>query len=280
MKYILLFSFLSIGYHFTYAQTDSLNLITLDSVEVKALRISSLLKQQPFSISTYTASPLQDTRQQLSLQEYLTHVSGLFSLNATNYAQDLRISIRGFGARSAFGIRGVKIIVDGIPETTPDGQGQIDNLNLGLIEKIEVLKGPSSALYGNASGGVIHITTKQDFDTDFLEAGLTLGSYHNQQYQLSGGLAKKNTKLIFQAAHTLTDGYRDQSGLQNTNLNLRWFQKITNKSKINFQANYTNSPIGDDAGGLTLEEVNTNRRQARDRNVQFKTGENLFVNLR
>ena len=275
MKYFLLFAFLSLGYHTTHAQTDSLKLIALDFVEVKALRISSLLQEQPFSISTYTTSPLQDTRQQLSLQEYLTHVSGLFSLNATNYAQDLRISIRGFGARSAFGIRGVKIIVDGIPETTPDGQGQIDNLNLGLIEKIEVLKGPSSALYGNASGGVLHITTKQDFDTDFLEAGLTLGSYQNQQYQLSGGLAKKNTKLIFQAAHTLTDGYRDQSGLQNTNLNLRWFQKITNKSKINFQANYTNSPIGDDAGGLTLEEVNTNRRQARDRNVQFKTGESI-----
>ncbi len=273
MRYITLLVILLLGCHSTNAQKDSLKIIVLDSVEIKALRIEIPSQQQPFSIATYTATTLQETRQQLSLQEYLTHIPGLFSLNANNYAQDLRISIRGFGARSAFGIRGVKIIVDGIPETTPDGQGQIDNLNLGIVEKIEVLKGPSSTLYGNASGGIIHITTKQNFNTDFLEAGLTLGSYNNQQYQITSGIVKNNSKIIFQATHTLSDGYRDQSGLKNTNLNLRWFQKLSDKSKINFQANYTNSPIGDDAGGLTLEEVNADRRQARDRNIQFGTGE-------
>lgn len=273
MRYITLLVILLLGCHVTNAQNDSLKIIVLDSVEIKALRIATPSRQQPFSIASYTATTLQETRQQLSLQEYLTHIPGLFSLNANNYAQDLRISIRGFGARSAFGIRGVKIIVDGIPETTPDGQGQIDNLNLGIVEKIEVLKGPSSALYGNASGGIIHITTKQDFETDFLEAGLTLGSYNNQQYQIVGGIAKNTSKIIFQGTHTLSDGYRDQSGLKNTNLNLRWFQKLSNTSKINFQVNYTNSPIGDDAGGLTLEEVNADRRQARDRNIQFGTGE-------
>ena len=273
MRAITLLIILLLGCYHIKAQNDSLKVILLDSVEIKTLRIATSAQQQPFSIASYNATTLQETRQQLSLQEYLTHISGLFSLNANNYAQDLRISIRGFGARSAFGIKGVKIIVDGIPETTPDGQGQIDNLNLGIIENIEVLKGSSSALYGNASGGIIHISTKQNFNTDFLKAGLTLGSYNNQQYQISGGIAKNTSKVIFQGSHTRSDGYRDQSGLKNSNFNLRWFEKLSNTSKINFQVNYTNSPIGDDAGALTLEEVKAERRQARGRNIQFRTGE-------
>lgn len=252
---------------------DSLPTIDLKVLEVRALRIATPPLKHPFSISTYQASTLQQTRQQLSLQEYLTQIPGLFSLNANNYAQDLRLSIRGFGARSAFGIRGIKIIVDGIPETTPDGQGQIDNLNLGNIQRIEVLKGPSSTLYGNASGGSIHIYTQEKIATNFLEAGLTIGSFNMQQYQLAGGFGKKNTQLIFQGTHTRSDGYRDQSAVENTNVNLRLFQKISKKAKFNAQVNYTNSPIGDDPGGLNLDEVLYNPRQARDRNILYKTGE-------
>lgn len=82
-------------------------------------------------------------------------VPGVFSLNSDNFAQDLRISIRGFGARSAFGIRGLRLMVDDLPESTPDGQGQVDNLALGLVERVEVVRGPAAGLYGNASGGVV-----------------------------------------------------------------------------------------------------------------------------
>jgi len=117
-------------------QEDSLTTLLLEGVEVKAARIALPAAKHPFSIATYQATTLQETRQQLSLQEYLSQIPGLFSLNANNYAQDLRVSIRGFGARAAFGIRGVKIVVDGIPETTPDGQGQIDNLNIGIIDRL------------------------------------------------------------------------------------------------------------------------------------------------
>ncbi|MEZ4992556.1 MAG: TonB-dependent receptor [Saprospiraceae bacterium] len=188
------------------------------------------------------------------------------------HAQDLRISIRG-SARSAFGIRGVKIVVDGIPETTPDGQGQIDNLNIGIIDRMEVLKGPSSALYGNASGGVIQIHTRENFDRNFLNAGLTFGSFNMQQYQLSGGWTHHRTRAILQGTHTRTDGYREQSRLENTNFNARIFHDFSDRSKANLQLNYTNSPVGDDPGGINADDVAEDRRQARDQNVRYHAGE-------
>ena len=97
--------------------------ITLDEVAIKASKLETPRSLLPYSVSAINLEGVQAMHQQLSLQEYLGAVPGLFSLNANNYAQDLRISIRGFGARAAFGIRGIKLIVDGIPETTPDGQG-------------------------------------------------------------------------------------------------------------------------------------------------------------
>ena len=145
---------------FLIAQNKTLTTtITLKQVRVDAMKISSLKKEIPYSVSVLDFKENQKLFQQLSLQEYLEGVPGLFSLNANNYAQDIRISLRGFGARSAFGIRGIKIVIDGIPETTPDGQGQIDNVPLGLIENIEVLRGPQASFYGNASGGIISIKT-------------------------------------------------------------------------------------------------------------------------
>lgn len=257
------------------AQVDTLKIYEIEAVEIRASRISVPKLQQPFSVSVYLKKPIQETFQQLSLQEYLTQIPGLFSLNANNYAQDLRISIRGFGARSAFGIRGVKIVTDGIPETTPDGQGQIDNLNLGIIQRIEVLKGPSSALYGNASGGVINIFSEEKVAQNYAEVGLTSGSFGLMQYQLKSGFRRKGGKLIFQGTHTETDGFREQNRLQNTNLNLRFFQKISARSKFNLQANYTNSPIGDDPGGLILAEAENDPSQARERNIEYKTGESI-----
>jgi len=266
--FILLFPFLSIG------QKDTiLPSINIDAIEVLAPRIKQDLYRSPLAISRIKVNAIQKTKQQLSFQEYITNVPGLFSLNANNYAQDLRISIRGFGARAAFGIRGVKIIVDGIPETTPDGQGQLDNLNLGIIDNIEVIKGPASSLYGNASGGIININTLSSFNSNFIEAGLVFGSFNMQQYQLKTGINHRNTSYIFQGNYTKSDGYRVQSGVRSTNLNARVLHRFSKYSKLRFQLNYTDSPIADDPGGINLAAVEADRLQARDRNVLFKTGE-------
>ena len=137
---IYLYLFFSTTTLWTKTSTST---ITLNEVILKSIKTDKSRNLLPLSLSFGDLKNRQTFYQKLSLQEYLISVPGLFTQNANNYAQDLRISLRGFGARAAFGIRGIKIIVDGIPETTPDGQGQLDNLPLGMLKNFEVLRGPS-----------------------------------------------------------------------------------------------------------------------------------------
>ena len=126
---------------------------------------SSRYYQTPFeassSIDLINRSSIQDTQQQINIAESLSRVPGVQALNRQNYAQDTMISIRGFGANSAFGARGIKVYVDGIPATMPDGQSQLSHIDLSSVENMEVLRGPFSVLYGNSAGGVINIQTEK-----------------------------------------------------------------------------------------------------------------------
>lgn len=183
---------------------------------------------------------------QLSLQEFINQIPGLYSQNATNNAQDLRISIRGFGARSAFGIRGIKLIVDGIPETTPDGQGQLDNLNLGLINQIEVIKGAAASLYGNASGGVIAIHTRKDFQHPFIGLRSSLGSYGMQKQSITTGFGTDSTKFFLHGAYNSSDSYRKHSRFKQYSFNANISHQINSHYKIDLSLNYLNSPIAQD----------------------------------
>ena len=141
--YIVLFFFPLIIFSQKKTSTST---ITLNEVILKSIKTGKPNKIVPLSLNYSNLNDRQIFYQKISLQEYLIAVPGLFTQNANNYAQDLRISLRGFGARAAFGIRGIKIIIDGIPETTPDGQGQLDNLPLGMLKNFEVLRGPSASL--------------------------------------------------------------------------------------------------------------------------------------
>ncbi|SCY42426.1 iron complex outermembrane recepter protein [Nonlabens sp. Hel1_33_55] len=245
---------------------------TLETVRIKVnpvIDIENIDESVPFSIDSKSFTNSRQRFQQLSFNEYLEGVPGLFVLSTNNYSQDLRISIRGFGARSAFGIRGIKLVVDGIPETTPDGQGQLDNLTLSIIEDLQVLRGPASLLYGNASGGVININTIRKVDSTFIQAGTTIGNYNMNKFDILGGIKHKNGSTIISGSRTTTDGYRDQSAFETNQLNVRSNFNLDNSSSLNLQLNYTDSPIALDAGGLTIEEVNDNRRQARSANLTF-----------
>ena len=119
------------------AQNDTTQVTTLDTIQVTASRLSSPELTTPYSLSLVDKFYLQTGQRQLSINEALQNIPGLLALNPDNFAQDLRVSIRGFGARSAFGIRGIKVLVDGLPESTPDGQAQVDNIDLGTFQRME-----------------------------------------------------------------------------------------------------------------------------------------------
>src|SRR5882672_283064 len=131
----------------------------LPPLTVSVTRAELPLSKVPLSVHSVDRAQISRARPTWGLDEALANVPGVFVANRYNFSQDQRISIRGFGARSAFAVRGIKILVDGIPQTLPDGQGQLTNLELGEVDHIEVLRGSSSALFGNASGGVISIWT-------------------------------------------------------------------------------------------------------------------------
>jgi len=254
-------------------QVDTSKLYELPTVTLQVPRLEGRLLGRPMAVTSLQSSAIFQAQQQLSINEYLNEVPGLFALNPSNFAQDLRVSIRGFGARAAFGIRGVKILVDGIPETTPDGQGQTDNLDLGIVDRLEILRGPSSGLYGNAAGGVISISSQSKVEQPFLELGTTLGSFNLQQYQVKTGFKTAKSDYIFHVSDTQTDGYRENSGMKSTTWNGQMLHQFAGESSLKLILNYTDSPQADDPGGINAAAVTENRRQARDANLSFQAGE-------
>ena len=131
----------------------------------------------PAAVSVVSGDDMRQATPRINLSESLGSVPGLQIQNRQNYAQDLQLSMRGFGARSTFGVRGIRMYVDGIPATMPDGQGQTSNIDLSSVDSVEVLRGPFSALYGNASGGVININTQTGQQPPTIEASSYYGSY-------------------------------------------------------------------------------------------------------
>ena len=270
-KIIFLFSF-----GLLFSQNDSLTKpINLKEVIIDVTHIKSLKKDLPFSVTHKSFDFSQKNVKQESLDEYLEGLPGLFVQNTNNFAQDLRLSIRGFGARSAFGIRGIKLIVDGIPETTPDGQGQVDNLPLGIIDNLTILRGPASVFYGNASGGVIQIKTFSEFDKNFVRFRMQGGSFGFALAQLIAGWKKNKTKVLLFQNFNHSSGYRDFSSNRQGVFNAKISHEFSDKSEMNFQFNYTNSPYAYDPGGLNLDEVNAEYNQARQGNIDYNTFESI-----
>ena len=254
---------------------DSIKKIDLDNVIVKSTRIDVNKKQAPLSVSVKNLLINKNYSSKSSFSDFTNSIPGLFTSSSNNFSQDLRISIRGFGARSAFGIRGIKLIVDGIPETTPDGQSQLDNLPLGLISNIEIIRGPSSILYGNSSGGVININTLSDNSVPYFKTSTIFGAYQYQSIQRTRVFDWNNSSLVVHYDKRRSNGYRDFSGYKSSILNLKYLRDLDEKNKIVLQINFTDSPYAKDAGGLKLSEVEDDRRQARKNNFNYDTYEKV-----
>jgi len=205
----------------------------------------------PASVSVLQRDTLQNAGLQVNLSESLQRVPGVSVLNRQNHAQDLQLSIRGFGARSTFGIRGVRLLVDGIPATMPDGQGQASAIALSSIGRIEVLRGPLAQLYGNAAGGVVQLFTQADALQPTFTASTGMGPNH----QLRTGLIYSTTTpgygLTVDVSRFDTRGQREHSGAQRGQLNARLRTTLAEHTRVSLVFNAMDMPRAEDPLGLT-----------------------------
>ena len=214
-------------------------------------------------------------RQQLGLDESLAPVPGLFIQNRYNFSQDLRLSIRGFGARSSFGIRGIRIFVDGIPASLPDGQTGVDSIDIGSIGRIEVLRGPSASLYGSAAGGVVNIQTQSPEDTHFIQARTSVGSYDFDKTQLKAGGVAGNLSYLMNLSDMQIDGYREHSETSNRLFNSKFTYQFENNSSLMATINIVDSPEANDPGGITAIQAKADPSSAYENNISFAAGESV-----
>lgn len=193
------------------AQADADSASATNVVVVTGTRNEHPSFDLPASIDVVDASQIGAAQPRVNASEALAAVPGLVVQNRQNYAQDLQISSRGFGARSQFGVRGVRLIADGIPATMPDGQGQAATFDLDVAERIEVLRGPFSALYGNHSGGVIQLFTREPSATPTAELNVSAGSDGMRKTDLNASGSSSGLGYLLDASRFDTDGYRSHS---------------------------------------------------------------------
>ncbi|HCI9590340.1 TPA: TonB-dependent receptor [Klebsiella variicola] len=232
----------------------------------------------PAAVSVVNGDEMRQAAPRVNLSESLGAVPGLQVQNRQNYAQDLQLSIRGFGSRSTYGVRGLRIYVDGIPATMPDGQGQTSNIDIGSVDTIEVLRGPFSALYGNSSGGVINVTSQTGTQPPTVEASSYYGSFGTWHYGMKATGAVGDGSHAGDVDYTVstnrftTHGYRDHSGARKNLANARLGVRINDVSKLTLLMNSVDIKAND-AGGLTADEWRDNPRQS-PRGDQYDTRKN------
>jgi iron complex outermembrane recepter protein len=247
----------------------------LDSVVVTATRIAENSFDLPVSVDRVDAQTIRRGQLQVNLSETLMTVPGVSAQSRQNYAQDLQLSVRGFGARSSFGVRGVRLYSDGIPGTMPDGQGQFSQFDLSSADHIEVLRGPFSALYGNSSGGVIAIFTEDAKPGYLLSGAAEYGTFNTQRYALKTTGDNGLVNYVIDASHFQTDGYRVHSNAERNLFNAKASAALSDSSKLTIVGNAVQTPFVQDPLGLTRAQLAADPRQAGVNAIAYNTRKSL-----
>lgn len=253
------------------AQTVTGDPLVIDPITVTATRRAERSFDVPASVDTIDASAIHDGQPQVNLSETLSRIPGVFAANRQNYAQDLQISSRGFGARAAFGVRGVRIYQDGIPVTMPDGQGQTGSFSLLSAQRIEILRGPFSALYGNASGGVISVFTEDPPEAPYVAVTGGGGSYGTGTFGVKGAALGRHVGAVVAASEFVTDGYRDHSSARRDLTNAKLVLDASPATRLTLIANTQYQPETEDPLGLTRTQWAANPRGVDPSALQFDT---------
>lgn len=262
LHYCILMSMGCISSPLVWAEDLTQDVAKLPTLHVEATRTDTTYLQTPASVFRIDA-PQADSSSQVNLTEVVKGIPSLQIRNRENYAQDLQLSMRGFGARSTFGIRGIRLYVDGIPATMPDGQGQTSNIDLSSLDHVEILTGPFSSLYGNSSGGTILTSTKEGQGKDSIELSYSGGSHDKSRagLVLQGGAKGENEpSYVISSSYFDTDGYREHSGAEKVLNNAKLSWNLDDGSKINWVTNYVKINA-DDPQGLTHDQWNGNPKQ-------------------
>ncbi len=247
----------------------------LDPVVVSASRSSQRVFDAPASIQAIGSDVVGTAGPQVNLSESLNRIPGVSVMNRQNYSQDLQLSIRGFGARSTFGIRGVRLLIDGIPATMPDGQGQASTISLLGVDRIEVLKGPLAQLYGNAAGGVLQAFTRAAPSQPYGDVQFAAGRYGMRRWGLSAGGQYGAWNARVDVSDLSADGYRDHSAVRRRQFNGRLQFDPTDDTRLTIVANVFDQPRAEDPLGLTRAQMSQDRRQAVPIAYQQQTGKRV-----
>lgn len=251
---------------------------TLSRVVVTATRSERRADDVAAAIDSVPLDNIAQPRLGVNLSEVLNGVAGVSVRNRQNYAQDEQVSIRGFGARSTFGVRGVRLYTDGIPATMPDGSGQVSHFNLDSAQRIEVLRGPFSALYGNSSGGVIQLFTADGAERPELRSGIVAGSYGTTRSSAnvrgSSGALGYNVSL----SRFETDGYRDHSAARRNSGNAKLTWQVANSGTLTVIGNSVDIPMAQDPLGLSAAQFRDNPHQATPQAGLFNTRKEVSQN--
>lgn len=234
----------------------------LDPLVVTATRIEERAFDLPVAIDSIDQLLIQRNQLELNLSETLVRVPGVVVANRNNYAQDLQVSIRGFGARANFGVRSVRLFQDGIPATMPDGQGQSSSFSLASAQRIEVLRGPFSALYGNASGGVIAVFTEDGTDPPQALGQVVGGSYGTYNAIAKGEGIYRGVNYVVAGNHFATDGYRHHSEASRDLANVKLKVDVDPDTRVTLIGNSFYQPDAHDPLGLTRAQWEADPRQA------------------
>lgn len=247
---------------------------SIEEIIVSATRDDRPLYAVPAAVGLVDREAIGAGRQMIGLDESLMRIPGLFMQNRYNFAQSLKMSIRGFGARANFGTRGIKFYQDGIPLTTVDGQGGIEDIDLNSIDRIEVIRGPASSLYGSSSGGVVNFFTGDEPGAArYIGGNFSLGEYQTRLGNIKTGGELDKLRYFFNISKFATEGYRSQSRTRNTRFNSKFVYDIDARSDFSLIFTAYDAPVADDPGGLNRAALARDRRQAFARNVRFNSSE-------
>lgn len=220
------------------------------------------------SLTVLDSAALHRGRIATGLDEALAFVPGLITGNRWNYSVDQRLTIRGFGARANFGVRGIKVILDGVPQTLPDGQSTLTNLELSTIDHVEVLRGAASSLYGNASGGVLAFTSRVVPSAAWQAMGqIEGGTFGTAKEQVVASARRGSLGTTVAASRFTSDGFRQHSSAEQRRLSIGsdWF--VGGRNTIRFRLATADDPRAENPGALTLTELAARRDSASASNV-------------